>query len=115
LESDASREVRESKAVDFGHLVFEHDSDGYAVEVGLALLVKEKAAVSQQSMISPFSVASEESASAFAVREPTHALRREISVFESRSVPNQAPEPTALLVTPRAGARVAPSSAVAHL
>jgi hypothetical protein len=29
--------------------------------------------------------------------------------------PNQAPEPTATLVTPRAGARVAPSAAVAHL
>ena len=29
--------------------------------------------------------------------------------------PNQAPEPTAMLVTPRAGARVAPSTAVAHL
>jgi len=29
--------------------------------------------------------------------------------------PNQAPEPTALLVTPRAFARVAPSNAVAHL
>jgi hypothetical protein len=29
--------------------------------------------------------------------------------------PNQSPEPTALLVTPRAGARVAPSNAVAHL
>jgi hypothetical protein len=29
--------------------------------------------------------------------------------------PNQTPEPTALLVTPRAGARVAPSNAVAHL
>jgi hypothetical protein len=29
--------------------------------------------------------------------------------------PNQAPEPTALAVTPRACARVAPSSAVAHL
>jgi len=29
--------------------------------------------------------------------------------------PNQSLEPTALLVTPRAFARVAPSSAVAHL
>jgi hypothetical protein len=45
-------------------------------------------------------------------------------VFErfgaSRSVqaierPNQSPEPTVMLVTPRAGARVAPSTTVAHL
>jgi hypothetical protein len=29
--------------------------------------------------------------------------------------PNQSPEPTVMLVTPRAGARVAPSTTVAHL
>ena len=32
-----------------------------------------------------------------------------------KTEPNQSLEPTALLVTPRAFARVAPSSAVAHL
>ncbi len=33
----------------------------------------------------------------------------------SEKTPNKAPEPTTLLVTPRAGARVAPSRVVAHL
>jgi hypothetical protein len=45
---------------------------------------------------------------------PHQKLRRfPISGVEKR--PNQSPEPTALLVTPRADARVAPSNAVAHL
>jgi hypothetical protein len=35
--------------------------------------------------------------------------------MEDTKRPNQSPEPTALLVTPRADARVAPSNAVAHL
>jgi len=38
-----------------------------------------------------------------------------VSVGASRTMSNQAPEPTALLVTIRACARLAPSSAVAHL
>jgi hypothetical protein len=43
------------------------------------------------------------------------AIRRLSRVIVSHKMPNQAPEPTALAVTPRACARVAPSSAVAHL
>jgi hypothetical protein len=37
------------------------------------------------------------------------------TVDDRKKGPNQAPEPTATLVTPRAFARVAPSAAVAHL
>jgi hypothetical protein len=36
-------------------------------------------------------------------------------IDEAKKRANQTPEPTAMLVTPRAGARVAPSTAVAHL
>jgi hypothetical protein len=37
------------------------------------------------------------------------------SVSQSDERANQSPEPTVMLVTPRAGARVAPSTTVAHL
>jgi hypothetical protein len=36
-------------------------------------------------------------------------------LYEDAKRPNQSPEPTVMLVTPRAGARVAPSTPVAHL
>jgi hypothetical protein len=47
--------------------------------------------------------------------EPTHALRKEVLEMRISHEPNQSPEPTAMLVTPRAEPRVAPSTAVAHL
>ena len=40
---------------------------------------------------------------------------RRIEEYEHHKKPNQAPEPTTTLVTPRADARVAPSMVVAHL
>jgi hypothetical protein len=39
----------------------------------------------------------------------------EIELIDRSKRPNQSPEPTVMLVTPRAGARVAPSTTVAHL
>jgi hypothetical protein len=45
------------------------------------------------------------------IREENHEAMTAVGSFS----PNQTPEPTATLVTPRACARVAPSAAVAHL
>jgi len=55
----------------------------------------------------------------FDVSATIHTTARDLSFSKADLVreekPNQSPEPTALLVTPRADARVAPSNAVAHL
>ena len=49
------------------------------------------------------------------VAEIVAKLRKEPDFPSAPKEPNQAPEPTHVLVTPRAGARVAPSTRVAHL
>ena len=115
LANVASIEDREPKAA---HLVTWFLSARLAKkesDVRLAFWPRRVRQVQVKRMLSPCSKVSDESGSASIHREPTHALRREIPVSESRSVPNQAPEPTPPLVTVRADARLAPSGVVAHL
>ena len=115
LANVVSSEVREPKTTHLASWFSRARQAKKRTEVGLAFWPKRVRRVRVNRMLSPSSKVSVESGLAFANREPTHALRRDILDSESRSVPNQAPEPTPPLVTIRAYARLAPSSAVAHL